>query len=172
MVHVLNGAEAFDAFESFHCSPLVVLQPWMAIVPQVTNKAELSALAYAVEAARYELEAFGYYEQALSWLPYGNTQTIGFALDWLKTMAHSLQRASWHWQQARDWLTKYGEAPKAALYHPLLVQAQVQDERMTQTGRELRRHIERLCQMWHLELPEGLNDPWLTDCSSEPGVSA
>jgi len=172
MVHVLDGADAFDAFASFQCSPMVVLQPWMAMVPQVTNTAELAALAYAVEASRYELEAFGYYEQAVSWLPYGNTQAIGFALDWLKTMAHSLQRASWHWQQAGEWLTKYGESKKAALYYSLLLQAQVQDERMAQAGIALRRHVERLCQEWHLAFPDGFDDVCSTDGSSEPGVSA
>jgi len=174
MVQVVNGADVFDAFASFQCSPMVVLQPWMALVPQVTNTAELVVLAHAVEAARYELEAFGYYEQAVSWLSYENAQAIGFALDWLKTMAHSLQRASWHWQQAREWLTKYGEAHKGALYRPLLTHAQAQDERMTQAGVQLRRHVGRLCQEWNLGIPEGLheNDPWPTDCSSEPGVSA
>ncbi|MGI9061926.1 MAG: hypothetical protein ACR2H5_25510 [Ktedonobacteraceae bacterium] len=172
MVQVLDGADAFDAFESFQCPPVVVLQPWMAMVSQATNTAELSALAYAVEAARYELEAFGYYRYAVSWVSYGDTQAIGFALDWLKPMAHSLQRACWHWQQAGKWLTKHGEAHKAALYHPLLTNAQSQDERMAQAGIHLRRYVERLCQEWNLAIPEGMDGIWPTDGNSEPSVSA
>ena len=172
MVHVLDGADAFDAFESFQCSPVVVLQPWMAMVPQVTTTAELSALVYAVEAARYELEAFEYYKQAASWVSYGDIQAIGFALDWFRPMAHSLQRACWHWQKAQEWLTKYGEAHKAALYHPLLANAQAQDERMAQAAIQLRRQVERLCQEWHLTLPEGIDGTWPTDSSSESDVRA
>jgi len=172
MIQVLDGADAFDAFASFQCPPMVVLQPWMAMVPQVTTTAELSVLAYAVEAARYELEAFEYYRYAVSWLSYGDTQAIGFALDWFGPMAHSLQRASWHWQKAKEWLTKYGEAHKAALYHPLLTNAQAQDERMAQAAIQLCRYVERLCQQWHLAIPDWFDDPCPSDGNTEPGVNA
>ena len=172
MVQVLDGADAFESFESFQCSPVIVLQPWMAMVQEVTTTAELSAMAHAVEAARYELEAFWYYRYAMSWLPYGEVSSISFALDWLKAMAQSLQRASWHWHQAQQWLTKYGEAHKAALYRPLLTQGSAQHERVTQVGIEVRRQVARLCQQWHLAIPDWFDDPCARDESTESGVNA
>jgi hypothetical protein len=174
MVQVLMGTEAFDAFPSLrsaHRAPNEVLQGWMAFVSQVTVPLELLAVSSAVEAARYELEAFAHYEQAAFWLAAGTLQTVSFALGWFESMHHGVRRAWWHWQQARSWLTNYGEPSPQKPYALLLAESRSQQQRLEHLGEELRQFVVWLCQQWQLVVPETMKDGWPTDESSASAAS-
>ena len=174
MVQVLHGTEAFDAFPALrlaHRAPNEVLQGWMAFVPQVTVPLELVAVSSAVEAARYELEAFANYERAACWLASGTEQAVTFALGWLESMHYSVWRAWWHWQRASSWLTNYGEPSPQKPYALLLAESQSQQHRLEQLGEELRQCAAWLCEQWQLVVPETMKDGWPTDESSASAAS-
>ena len=133
MVQVLDGADAFDAFESFQCSPMVVLQPWMAMVHRSRTRQNFRLCVCSRSSTLRTGSVWVLSVCGLLGVLRG-PQAIGFALDWLKPMAHSLQRACWHWQQAGEWLTKYGETTEGCAVSSVAGNAQAQDERMAQAG--------------------------------------
>lgn len=172
MVQVLTGAQSFDSFPALRSaqrSPSDVLQGWMVLVPQVTVAAELLAISYAVEAARYELEAFASYDRAASWLASGTLQTVTFALSWFESMHYGFWRAWWNWQQASSWLTKYGDPAPEKPYTHLLADSLSQQQRFLQLGEGLRQLVAWLCHEWQVAVPETLKDGWPTE---ETGASS
>ena len=172
MVQVLTGAQSFDSFPALRSaqrSPSDVLQGWMVLVPQVTVAAELLAISYAVEAARYELEAFASYDLAASWLASGTLQTMTFALPWLESMHYGLWRAWWHWQQARYWLTTYGDPTPQKPYAFLFAESLSQQQRLWNLGEGLRQLAAWFCHEWQVAVPETLKDGWPTE---ETGASS